>query len=98
MEGQMAAPFHFAVEFLILAVAAGAAFDALRSARDGAGRGAFVQAAGFASLVAAEVLHGMLVVSGDAAISVIALRAVGFGLIAASMRPMRAAALPAVFV
>ncbi len=97
MEG-LAAPFHFAIEFLILAVAAGAAFEALRSVRDGAGRAALVQAAGFASLVAAEVLHGALLVDGDGSIAAVTLRAVGFGLIATSMRPLQAAALPAVFV
>src|SRR5919198_4985063 len=97
MEG-LAAPFHFAIEFLILAVAAGAAFEAIRSAREGAGPVALVQAAGFTSLVAAEVLHGTLAVSGDGAIAVVTLRAVGFGLIAASMRPMPSAALPALFV
>ena len=97
MEG-LAAPFHFAIEFLILVVAAGAAFEAVRSARNGAGRGAFVQAAGFAALVAAEVLHGALVVDGDGSVAAVTLRAVGFGLIAASMRPLPAAALPAIFV
>jgi PAS domain S-box-containing protein len=97
MEG-LAAPFHFAIEFLILAVAAGAAFEAIRSARHGAGPVAVVQAAGFASLVAAEVLHGTLAVSGDGALAAVTLRAVGFGFIAASMRPMPAAALPALFV
>src|SRR5918996_2622190 len=97
MEG-LAAPFHFAVEFLILAVAAGAAFEAVRSARDGAGSVALVQAAGFASLVAAEVLHGSLYITGDGDAALITLRAVGFGLIATSMRPFPSAALPAVFV
>jgi PAS domain S-box-containing protein len=98
MEGQLAAPFHFAVEFLILAVFAGAMFDALRSARETGGRVALVQAVGFASLVAAQVLHGTLVLS-DGSLSLIALRSVGFGFIALSMRPMPASvALPAVFV
>ena len=38
MEGQLGAPFHFAVEFLVLVVALGGAFDALRARRDGAGK------------------------------------------------------------
>jgi PAS domain S-box-containing protein len=97
MEGQLAAPFHFAVEFLILAVFAGAMFDALRSEREGGGRVALVQAVGFASLVVAQVLHGTLVLS-DGSLPLIALRAAGFGLIALSMRSMPAAALPAVFI
>jgi len=98
MEGQLAAPFHFAVEFLILAVFAGAMFDALRSARESGGRVALVQAVGFASLVVAQILHGTLVLS-DGSLPLVALRSAGFGLIALSMRPMPAAvALPAVFV
>jgi two-component system, OmpR family, sensor histidine kinase VicK len=98
MEGQLAAPFHFAVEFLILVVFAGAMFDALRSSRESGGRVAVVQAAGFASLVAAQIFHGTLVFTGDGVTTLVVLRAVGFGLIAASLRPMPAAALPAVFV
>ena len=101
MEGQLAAPFHFAVEFLILVVFAGAMFDAARSWRQGAGRIALVQATGFASLIVAQVVHGTLVLTGDGSMPLVILRAVGFGLIAASMRPMpavAAGALPAVFV
>ena len=100
MEGQLAAPFHFAVEFLILAVFAGAMFDAARAARQGNGRIAYVQATGFLSLIVAQVLHGTLLLSGDGATPLVILRAIGFGLIAASLRPMpmAAATLPAVFV
>ena len=95
MEGQLAAPFHFAVEFLILAVFAGAMFDAMRPSRERAGGVAFVQAAGFASLILAQILHGTLVLTGDGALPLVIMRGIGFGLIAASMRPMPAAALPA---
>lgn len=100
MEGQLAAPFHFAVEFLILAVFAGAMFDAARAARQGNGRIAYVQAAGFFSLIVAQVLHGTLLLTGDGALPLVILRGIGFGLIAASLRPMpmAAATLPAVFV
>ena len=94
MEGQLAAPFHFAVEFLILAVFAGAMFDAMRPSRERAGGVAFVQAAGFASLILAQILHGTLVLTGDGALPLVIMRGIGFGLIAASMRPMPAAALP----
>ena len=100
MEGQLAAPFHFAVEFLILAVFAGAMFDAVRAARQGNGRIAYVQATGFFSLIVAQVLHGTLSLTGDGALPLVIVRAIGFGLIAASLRPMpmAAATLPAVFV
>src|ERR1043165_3908128 len=101
MEGQLAAPFHFAVEFLILAVFAGAMFDAARSARLGNGRIGYVQATGFLSLIVAQVIHGTLLLTGDGAMPLVILRAVGFGLIAASLRPMpvaAAGALPAVCV
>ena len=98
MEGQLAAPLHFAAEFLILAVFAGAMFDAVRSARTGAGRVALVRAVGFATLVAAQVLHGTLVLSGEGSLALVAMRAAGFGLIALSLRPFPEAGLPAIFV
>jgi PAS domain S-box-containing protein len=98
MEGQLAAPLHFAVEFLILAVFAGAMFDAVRAARNGAGRVALVQAVGFATLVAAQVLHGTLVLTGEGSLPLVAMRAVGFGLIALSLRPFPETGLPAIFV
>ena len=98
MEGQLAAPLHFAVEFLILAVFAGAMFDAVRAARNGGGRVALVQAAGYATLVAAQVLHGTLVLTGEASPALIATRAAGFALIALSLRPFPAAGMPAIFV
>jgi two-component system, OmpR family, phosphate regulon sensor histidine kinase PhoR len=97
MDGQLAAPFHFAAEFLILAVCAGAAADALRGIRNGAGPLAWIRAAGFASLVAAQIAHGALVVEGDGEISIIVLRAVGFGLLALSLKPIPAGGLPAIF-
>jgi two-component system, OmpR family, sensor histidine kinase VicK len=102
MEGQLAAPFHFAVEFLILAVFAGAMFDALRSVREDAGRVALVQAVGFASLVVAQILHGTLVLS-DGSLPLVVVRAAGFGLITLSMRPTSGLGLsalgpPAVFI
>src|SRR5688572_3918690 len=97
MDGQLAAPFHFAAEFLILAVCAGAAADALRGIRNGAGPWAWIRAAGFAALVAAQIVHGALVVEGDGEITVIVLRAVGFGLLALSLKPVPAGGLPAIF-
>ena len=99
MEGQLAAPFHFAVEFLMLAVFAGAMFEGLRASREpGAPRAALARAGGFALLIAAQVMHGTLVVAGDGALELIVLRALGFGLVAASMRPEPAVGLPALFV
>ena len=97
MDGQLAAPFHFAAEFLILAVCAGAAADALRGLKEGAGWRAWTRATGFAALVVAQVAHGALVVEGDGEISIVVLRALGFGLLALSMRPMPAAGMPALF-
>jgi len=97
MDGQLAAPFHFAAEFLILAVCAGAAADALRRIRNGAGFLAWVRAAGFVALVAAQIAHGALVVEGDGEISIVVLRAVGFGLLALSLKPIPAGGLPAIF-
>jgi PAS domain S-box-containing protein len=97
MDGQLAAPFHFAAEFLILAVCAGAAADALRGIRNGAGFFAWVRAAGFTALVAAQIAHGALVVEGDGEISIVVLRAVGFGLLALSLKPIPAGGLPAIF-
>lgn len=97
MDGQLAAPFHFAAEFLILAVCAGAAADALRGIRNGAGPSAWVRASGFTALVAAQVVHGALVVEADGEISVIVLRAVGFALLALSLKPLPASGMPAIF-
>jgi len=109
MEGQLGAPFHFAVEFLVLVVALGGAFDALRARRDGAGRWAIGQALGFLSLAAAQFVHGALIAQADANTTVIVLRAVAFGLLAISARPavaleraplepiIAASAMPALF-
>ena len=109
MEGQLGAPFHFAVEFLVLVVALGGAFDALRARRGGAGRWAIGQALGFLSLAAAEFMHGALIRQADANTTVIVLRAVAFGLLAVSARPavsleriplepiIAASAMPALF-
>ena len=97
MDGQLAAPFHFAAEFLILAVCAGAAADALRGIGRGAGRWAIVRAAGFATLVAAQIVHGSLLVEGDGEIGVIVMRAVGFGLLALSLKPVTVTGMPAIF-
>ena len=82
MEGQYGAPFHFAVEFLVLVVALGGAFDALRARRNGAGRWAVGQALGFLTLAAAQFIHGALIRQADANTTVIALRAVAFGMLA----------------
>ena len=98
MEGQLAAPLHFAVEFLILAVFAGAMFDAVRSSRESAGLSAYVQAVGFATLILAQIIHGTLILTGDGALALVIMRAIGFGLIAASLRATPAAGLPALFV
>jgi PAS domain S-box-containing protein len=98
MEGQLAVPFHFASEFLILAVAVGGAFEGLRKWRGGAGRWAAGQALGFTALVAAEVLHGSLVVSSDGALSLVVLRSISFGLIALAARPNAVLVAPAIFV
>lgn len=97
MEGQLAVPFHFAVEFLILAVGAGAAFDAVRRYRSGHGWSALGQMAGFASLVAAQVLHGALIIESDGDVPLLVLRAVGFGLLALPPRPSPALGMPALF-
>src|SRR5438105_4046549 len=87
MEGQLGAPFHFAVEFLVLVVALGGAFDALRARRDGAGPWAIGQAIGFLSLAAAEFIHGALVFQADANTTIVALRAIAFGILAFTARP-----------
>jgi len=87
MEGQFGAPFHFAVEFLVLVVALGGAFDALRARRDGAGKWALGQTAGFLVLAAAEFIHGALVFQADANTTIIILRAFAFGMLAVSARP-----------
>src|SRR5438552_10762253 len=87
MEGQFGAPFHFAVEFLVLVVALGGAFDALRARRDGAGKWALGQAAGFLSLAAAQFIHGAFVFQADANTTVIVLRTFAFGMLAVSARP-----------
>jgi two-component system phosphate regulon sensor histidine kinase PhoR len=96
MEAQAAAPFHFAVEFLILTVCAGAAVEAWRSR----GPGAWARWLGFAALVAAQVVHGaLLAADGDPA--VLALRAVGFGLVALGLGAGESAGpapAPAIFV
>src|SRR5882672_6575398 len=98
MDGQLAAPFHFAAEFLILAVFAGAMFDALRASRESGGRGALVRTAGFALLIAAQIVHGTSTTPGDGTLALVVLRAAGFALVAGGLRPARAAALPALFV
>src|SRR5439155_23179407 len=109
MEGQLGAPFHFAVEFLVLVVALGGSFDALRARRDGAGRWAIGQALGFLCLAAAQFAHGALIIQADANTTVVVLRGVAFGLLALSARPaialeraplepiIAAAAMPALF-
>jgi len=109
MEGQYGAPFHFAVEFLVLVVALGGAFDALRARRNGAGRWAVGQALGFLTLAAAQFIHGALIRQADANTTVIALRAVAFGMLAFTARPavaleraplepiIAASAMPALF-
>ena len=97
MDGQLAAPFHFAAEFLILAVCAGAAADALRGFGRGSGRWALVRCVGFATLVAAQIAHGALLVEGDGEIAVVVMRAIGFGLLALSLKPMPITGMPAIF-
>ncbi|HJT37675.1 MAG TPA: HAMP domain-containing protein, partial [Actinomycetota bacterium] len=109
MEGQLGAPFHFAVEFLVLVVALGGAVDALRARRHGAGRWALGQALGFLSLAGAQFIHGSLIVQSDANTTVIVLRSVAFGLLALTARPavaleraplepiIAASAMPALF-
>lgn len=89
MEGQLVAPFHFAAEFLILAVAAGACLDAIRRVRSGGGARALSQAAGFALLAAAQVVHGVRIpgAAADGAALLIIVRAAGFALIAAGGFP-----------
>ncbi|MGH2726392.1 MAG: hypothetical protein ACRDKS_05390, partial [Actinomycetota bacterium] len=97
MDGQLAAPFHFAAEFLILAVCAGAAADALRGIGEGKGRWAWVRVAGFLSLVAAQIVHAALLVEGDGELSVVVLRGIGFGLLALSLKPVPMTGMPALF-
>ncbi|MFA5891370.1 MAG: ATP-binding protein [Actinomycetota bacterium] len=94
MEGTLAVPFHFAVEFLVIVVAIGAALDAVRARRHGAGLWAVGQALGFLSLAVAQYLHGALILQADADRTVLALRAAGFLLLALFSRPA-AAVLPA---
>jgi two-component system sensor histidine kinase ResE len=111
MEGRFALPFHFAVEFLVLVVALGAAVDAVRARRAGAHRWAWGQAAGFAILAVAQFLHGgqfgegSVGAAADAANIVLVLRTIAFGLLAVCAHPEAAispfvsgAALPALFV
>ncbi|MGZ4190181.1 MAG: HAMP domain-containing protein, partial [Actinomycetota bacterium] len=109
MEGQLGAPFHFAVEFLLLVVALGGAFDALRARRDGAGLWSIGQAMGFAALAGAQFMHGALIAQADANTTVIALRSAAFILLAFAARPavameraplepmLAAGAMPALF-
>ena len=97
MDGQLAAPFHFAAEFLILAVCAGAAADALRGVATGGGRSAWMRTAGFTSLLAAQIVHAALLVEGDGETSLVILRAIGFGLLALSIKPAPVGAMPALF-
>ncbi|HEX9695319.1 MAG TPA: ATP-binding protein [Actinomycetota bacterium] len=84
MEGQFVVPFHFAAEFLILAVSVGACLDAVRRARSGGGARALSQAAGFALLAVAQVVHGARIpgAAEDGAALLILLRAAGFALVA----------------
>ncbi|HVL89656.1 MAG TPA: ATP-binding protein [Actinomycetota bacterium] len=85
MEGQLVVPFHFAAEFLILAVSVGACLDAVRRARSGGGARALSQAAGFALLAVAQVVHGARIpgAAEDGAAIPLLLRAAGFALVAA---------------
>lgn len=87
MEGQLAVPLHFAAEFLVLVVAIGAALDALRARRHGAGPRALGQAAGFFALAVAQGLHGALIAPTDGDLRVVALRGAGFVLLALTARP-----------
>jgi len=87
MAGQFAVPFHFAVEFLVLVVAIGAALESLRARRHGAGVWTLGQAGGFFSLAAAQVIHGALISAADAAPYVLGLRTVAFALLALTARP-----------
>lgn len=87
MEGQLGAPFHFAVEFLLLVVALGGAFDALRARRDGAGWWSVGQALGFGALAASQFIHGALIAQADANTTVVALRASAFVVLAFTARP-----------
>ncbi|MCA1830630.1 MAG: HAMP domain-containing protein [Actinobacteria bacterium] len=87
MEGRLAVPFHFAVEFLVLIVAIGAAVDALRARRHGAGVWSLGQALGFLSLAGSEALHGSLFARADADPVVNVLRGAAFIILALSARP-----------
>jgi len=87
MEGQLAVPFHFAVEFLVLVVVAGAALDALRKARRGAGGWAYIQALGFVALGVSQATHGAQVFEADGDRVVLGLRTAGFLILALSARP-----------
>lgn len=88
MEGQLAVPFHFAAEFLILAVTAGACLDSVRRARSGGSFKAGAQAFGFALLAVAQALHGARIAGAadDGALIAIGLRAAGFIFIALGAR------------
>jgi PAS domain S-box-containing protein len=99
MEGQLTVPLHFAAEFLILAVAASGCLDAIRRIRSGGGWQAAAQAAGFAVLGTAQVMHGALVIRSDGAPVLLVLRTVAFLLVAAGAgMPSPMAAGPALFV
>ncbi len=87
MAGSFSVPLHFAVEFLALVVAVGASVDALRARRHGAGPWAIGQALGFGALAAAQTLHGALIRSADGDPLVVALRSIGFVMLALSARP-----------
>lgn len=93
MEGRFAVPFHFAVEFLFLVVALGAAFDAVRLARRGS-RWAWGQALGFVALAVAQVAHSALLRSADGDRFLVVVRTVGFVVLALGARPAAAVAPP----
>lgn len=87
MAGRSTVPFHFAVEFLVLVVAIGAAFDAVRARKHGAGGWALGQALGFFALALAFGIHGALIRPEDADLVVLGIKTGGFLLLALTAHP-----------
>ncbi len=94
MFSQLAVPFHFAAEFVVLAVCLGAAFESAR--REGTRSIRVAATLGFAALASAQFLHGSRLVDPDGAGVLIGLRTAGYLLLLAPL-PRRRAEMPAVF-
>jgi PAS domain S-box-containing protein len=99
MHLQISVPLHFASEFLVLVVAVGATFEALRPRPGARGSAAWLQAAGFAALAAGQILHGARALDADSAPALAVVRAAAYALLLVGARPSRVLdAAPALLV